>query len=247
MTHVTCRLTAKNRDLLRNPTLVNQVWATFLLLLFIGSSSSQPAYLRSSLHALGLRQTIHTHCASVHEAAKLVSVLLRVARVTAGMAGSNGSLALGLWLTGWLPRTGISSGTLRSAVEHGLPVVWMYVDWVRGSSSWSCPTPRHPVAPSGDCCGWCIVAASPWRRVTSPRGHVTRAVTSRRRTAAAWAWTNVVTGWLVCVHTYELYILWSELSRRQLSPTSTTAHYSCPDNTIGLVAQYELSRYVKLG
>ena len=29
MTHVTCRLTAKNRDQLRNPTLGNLVWATF--------------------------------------------------------------------------------------------------------------------------------------------------------------------------------------------------------------------------
>jgi len=29
MTHVTCRLTAKNRDQLRNPTLGNGVWATF--------------------------------------------------------------------------------------------------------------------------------------------------------------------------------------------------------------------------
>ena len=28
MTHVTCRLTAKNRDHLRNPTLGNRVWAT---------------------------------------------------------------------------------------------------------------------------------------------------------------------------------------------------------------------------
>ena len=32
MTHVTCRLTAKNRDQLRNPTLDNRVWATFTLL-----------------------------------------------------------------------------------------------------------------------------------------------------------------------------------------------------------------------
>ena len=32
MTHVTCRLTAKNRDQLRNPTLGNRVWATFTLL-----------------------------------------------------------------------------------------------------------------------------------------------------------------------------------------------------------------------
>jgi len=30
MTHVTCRLTAKNRDQLWNPTLGNRVWATFL-------------------------------------------------------------------------------------------------------------------------------------------------------------------------------------------------------------------------
>ena len=29
MTHVTCRLTAKNRDQLRNTTRGNQVWATF--------------------------------------------------------------------------------------------------------------------------------------------------------------------------------------------------------------------------
>jgi len=29
MTHITCRLTAKNRDQLRNPTLGNLVWAAF--------------------------------------------------------------------------------------------------------------------------------------------------------------------------------------------------------------------------
>ena len=29
MTHVTCRLAAKNRDQLRNRTLGNRVWATF--------------------------------------------------------------------------------------------------------------------------------------------------------------------------------------------------------------------------
>jgi len=31
MTHVTCMLTAKNRDQLRNPKLGNRVWATFTL------------------------------------------------------------------------------------------------------------------------------------------------------------------------------------------------------------------------
>ena len=34
MTHVICRLTAKNRDHLRNPTLCNGVWATFTFLLY---------------------------------------------------------------------------------------------------------------------------------------------------------------------------------------------------------------------
>jgi len=29
MTHTACRLTAKNRDQLRNPTLGNRVWETF--------------------------------------------------------------------------------------------------------------------------------------------------------------------------------------------------------------------------
>jgi len=32
MTHVTCRLTTKNRDQLRNPMLGNRVWATFTFL-----------------------------------------------------------------------------------------------------------------------------------------------------------------------------------------------------------------------
>ena len=43
-----------------------------------------------------LRQTVHTHRASDHQAAKLVAALLRVAGVTAGLAESNGSLPLGL-------------------------------------------------------------------------------------------------------------------------------------------------------
>ena len=42
-----------------------------------------------------LRQTVHTHRASVHQAAKLVADLLRVARVTAGLTESNGMTALG--------------------------------------------------------------------------------------------------------------------------------------------------------
>ena len=41
MTHVTCRLTGKNRDQLRNPTLGNRVWASFTFTtLFEGSEEA---------------------------------------------------------------------------------------------------------------------------------------------------------------------------------------------------------------
>ena len=43
-----------------------------------------------------LRQTVHTHCASVHQAAKLVAAFLRVAVVTAGNRVS--ATLLGGWL-----------------------------------------------------------------------------------------------------------------------------------------------------
>jgi len=46
----------------------------------------------SMLSGNSLRQTVHTHRAFVHQTAKLVAALLRVARVTAGLAESNGSL-----------------------------------------------------------------------------------------------------------------------------------------------------------
>ena len=75
------------------------------------------------LSCSSLRQTFHTHRGSVHQAAELVTALLKVARVTAGLAESNSSLPPGFWLmslAGWLPRTGISSGTLRLVFEYGL-------------------------------------------------------------------------------------------------------------------------------
>jgi len=50
----------------------------------------------ATLSGNSLRQTVHTHRASVRQAAKLVAALLRVARVTAGLAESNGSLSPGL-------------------------------------------------------------------------------------------------------------------------------------------------------
>jgi len=66
--------------------------------------SGRVQIVAATLSGNSLRQTVHTHRASVHQAAKLVAALLRVARVSAGLAESNGS-----------------SGTLRSAIEYGLP------------------------------------------------------------------------------------------------------------------------------
>ena len=60
---------------------------------------------------------------------KLVAALLRVAGVTAGLAESNGRQPPGLWITSpadWLQRTGISSGTLCSVIEYGLPLPFFY-------------------------------------------------------------------------------------------------------------------------
>ena len=69
-------------------------------------------------------QTVYTHRAT-HQAAKLVAAFLRVARVTSGLVESNG----------WPPTAGFMThvtcrltarnrdqlGTLRSAIENGLP------------------------------------------------------------------------------------------------------------------------------
>jgi len=50
----------------------------------------------TTLSGNSLSQTGHTHCASVHQAAKLVAALLMVVGVTSGLAESNGSLPPGL-------------------------------------------------------------------------------------------------------------------------------------------------------
>jgi len=43
MTHVTCRLTGKNRDQLRNPTLGNRVWSTFTFFTLVYIDQLRPA------------------------------------------------------------------------------------------------------------------------------------------------------------------------------------------------------------
>jgi len=50
----------------------------------------------ATLSGNSLRQTVHTHRASVYQAAKLVAAFLRLARVAAGLAESTGSLPPGL-------------------------------------------------------------------------------------------------------------------------------------------------------
>jgi len=50
----------------------------------------------ATLSGNSLRQTVHTHRAFVHQAAKLVAALLRIAGVTAGLAERNGILPPGL-------------------------------------------------------------------------------------------------------------------------------------------------------
>jgi len=57
-----------------------------------GSSRSREV---ATLSGNSLRQTVHTHTASVNQAAKLVAALLQVAGVTAGMAESIGSIPPG--------------------------------------------------------------------------------------------------------------------------------------------------------
>ena len=74
-----------------------------------------------------LRQTVHTHSPS----SKIGISPLKGCGGTAGLEESNGSLPPGLWLTspaGWLPRTGISYGTLRSVIDYGLPLPFYLIN-----------------------------------------------------------------------------------------------------------------------
>ena len=60
MTHVTCRLTAKNRDQLRNPTLCNRVWATFTFFIHYGHAAVIPIYsARKYEHTSPLLHELH--------------------------------------------------------------------------------------------------------------------------------------------------------------------------------------------
>jgi len=76
---------------------ISRTWGGSVAEWLASWTQAQKAWVQiaaATLSGNSLGQTVHTHCASVHQAAKLVTAaLLRVARVT---AGSNGSLPLGL-------------------------------------------------------------------------------------------------------------------------------------------------------
>ena len=71
-------------------------WLGSRVVSVLDSGAEGPGFKLQPLSGNSLRQTVHIHCASVHQAAILAAALLRVAGVTAGMAESNGSLLLGL-------------------------------------------------------------------------------------------------------------------------------------------------------
>jgi len=67
MCHVTCRLTAKNRDQLRNRTLGNRVWATFWSQKISGEAVLHPSQL-PPLHHLLYTGAVQTKLVSVVKA-----------------------------------------------------------------------------------------------------------------------------------------------------------------------------------
>ena len=78
--------------------MVRAGWLGSRVVSVLDSGAEGPGFKSQSATLSGnsLGQTVHTHCASVHQAAKLIAALLRVAGVTAGRAKSNGSLPSGL-------------------------------------------------------------------------------------------------------------------------------------------------------
>jgi len=164
------------------------------------------------------------HRASVHQAAKLVAALLRVARVTAGLAESNGSLPSGLWLmshAGWPPRTGISSGTLRSVIEYRLPLTVMghtprrrmKVEVINGQgyqsgTAWSYRSYRGR---------WTVLCH---------QGTCRRWDTGSRHTRRCWSHTCLPCS-QVCSHTWTSQVCWRTFRRAHtedanLPPITTT-------------------------
>ena len=77
--------------------IVNEVgWLGNRMVSVLDSGAEGPGFKSQPRRCRSLRQTVHTHRASVHQAAKLIAVLLRISGVTASLVESNSSLAPGL-------------------------------------------------------------------------------------------------------------------------------------------------------
>ena len=74
-----------NRGRLKNRTDLCVGWLGSRVVSLLDSGAEGPGFKSQP-------QTVHTHRASVHQAAKLVAAFLRIAGVTAGLSESNGSI-----------------------------------------------------------------------------------------------------------------------------------------------------------
>ena len=147
---------------LLNSTLQLRPTVAEWLVFWVRRSRAWVQIAAATLSGNTLRQTVHTHRTSLHQAAKLLAALLSIADVTAALEESNGSLSPGSRLTspaGWLPRNGISSGTLRSAIECKLslpfytaalsaakfstPTLWKTVKFSFTEPSWVSPVQQQ--------------------------------------------------------------------------------------------------------
>ena len=73
-------------------------WLGSRVVSLLDSGAEGPGFKSQSRRCrVTVLETVYTQCASVHQAAKLVAALLRVAGVTAGMVESNGSLPPGVY------------------------------------------------------------------------------------------------------------------------------------------------------
>jgi len=73
MTHITRRLTAKNRDQFRNPTLGNRVWATFTFFYIAVHTTRSSATAHGPREALSVKILSNVH--QIQNKAKSARVL----------------------------------------------------------------------------------------------------------------------------------------------------------------------------
>jgi len=107
---------------------------------WLSCSRARVQIAAATLSGSSFRQTVHTHRASVHQAAKLVATLLRVVRVTAGLAESIGSPTTGLMTHITFRLTAKNRDQLRNPTLGSR--VWATLTF------YSLPSPRLPKIPA---------------------------------------------------------------------------------------------------